>query len=311
MMRLPLGATAVARWGAPYLHIHRADLIAVLADALRRAAPHAVRTDARVTGYAQDGTTAAAVLADGTTLDGDMLIGADGIHSVIRAQMLGPDRPRFTGNVAWRLCVPVERLGPHLPPPTACIWAGAGRHAVTYYLRSGSLVNFVGVVERDDWQRESWIETGSRADVAADFAGWHPTITKIIAEADTNHRWALFDRDPLPRWHDRRVALLGDACHPMLPTLAQGAAMAIEDAAALARRIDATDDLPAALVAYQLARLPRTSRVQATARTNVRAYHLSGAPARALAYTPLWLASRLAPGLALSRLDWLYGHRVG
>ncbi|MEZ5844885.1 MAG: FAD-dependent monooxygenase [Hyphomicrobiaceae bacterium] len=311
MMRLPLGATARDRWGAPYLHIHRADLIEILADAVRHAAPHSVRTGARVVGYRQDAQTAAALLADGSALDADVVIGADGIHSVVRTQMLGPDKPRFTGNVAWRLTVPVERLAPHLrPPPTACIWAGAGRHAVTYYLRAGRLVNFVGIVERDGWLEESWTETGTRDEALGDFPGWHPTVTTLLRQADRHHRWALFDRDPLPRWTEGRVALLGDSCHPMLPFLAQGAVMAIEDAATLAGLLNAGDDVPAALAAYQRARLARTARVQAGARTNMRAYHLRARTSRTLAYAPLWLASRVAPGLALSRLDWLYGYRA-
>ncbi|MCF6329446.1 MAG: FAD-dependent monooxygenase [Henriciella sp.] len=239
LFEFALGDTAVKRWGSPYLHIHRADLIAVLQSALKTRAPDAVRLGAQVERYRQDGVGATAVLADGTEIAGDVLIGADGIHSPIRTQMLGPDRPRFTGNVAWRAVVPVERLGNEAPDPVACVWMGRGQHAVTYLLRGGELANFVGVIECNDWTNESWTEEGNRTQVLADFAGWHPTITRMIEASDQVFRWALFDRAPLQTWTDGCVALLGDACHPMLPFMAQGAAMAVEDAWVLAASISA------------------------------------------------------------------------
>ncbi|MEP6341245.1 FAD-dependent monooxygenase, partial [Parasphingorhabdus sp.] len=166
-------------YGAPYIHIHRADLISVLTQALDSNAVKAVRTGVEVTGYWQKADSAEAELANGTSVDGDVLIGADGINSVIRTQMLGPEAPQFTGNVAWRAVVPVLRLGRHVPPPAASVWTGSGQHAVTYLLRGGELANFVGVVERDDWQKESWTEAGSREEALADFAGWHPIIRTL------------------------------------------------------------------------------------------------------------------------------------
>jgi salicylate hydroxylase len=146
--------------------------------------------------------------------------------------MLSPDKPVFTGNVAWRAIVPTDKLGDLAPNLTACAWFGKGRHAVTYRLRGGELVNFVGVVERDDWRKEGWTESGVQEDLVADFAGWYPVIDNIIKRVDAGslYRWALFDRSPLEKWTDGRTALLGDAAHPMLPFLAQGAAMAVEDA---------------------------------------------------------------------------------
>ena len=310
LFSFPLGDAAVRRWGSPYLHIHRADLVAVLQSSLQARAPNAIRLGAQVERYVQDGESVTAVLVDGTEITGDALIGADGIHSPLRTQMLGPDQPQFTGNVAWRAVVPVDRLGVDVPDPVACAWMGRGQHAVTYLLRGGELANFVGVVERSDWTSESWTEEGSRTQALADFAGWHPTITRMIEASDQMFRWALFDRAPLKVWTEGRVALLGDACHPMLPFMAQGAAMAIEDAWVLAASIAAHDEISTALEFYQNTRVGRTSQVQAGSRANARTFHQRTPLGRLSTYGPMWFAGRIAPGLIQARQDWVYGHDV-
>lgn len=291
-------------YGAPYVHIHRADLISILIEALNDAAPMAVRTRAEVTGYRQDADGAEAELADGARIGGDVLVGADGIKSVIRTQMLGPEAPRFTGNVAWRAVVPVSRLGRHVPPPAASVWTGSGQHAVTYLLRGGEFANFVGVVERDDWQKESWTEAGSREEALADFEGWHPVIRTLIEKADHHYRWALFDRDPLDRWSDGRAVLLGDAAHPMLPFMAQGAVQAIEDSYVLASLLSAAGDIAAALDTYFRTRIARVTHVQAAARANMDLFH------HRRPQSPIWLAGKIAPTIVERQLDWLYGHDV-
>ena len=317
LFTIPLAAQAEDRWGAPYLHIHRADYVRALAGALERRAPGALRLGAEVARYRNVESAVEIELATGEALRADVLIGADGVHSGVRAQMLGPDSPRFTGNVAWRAVVPVEALGKHAPAPTACAWMGRGRHAVTYRLRGGRLANFVGVVERHDWPRkgasgESWTERGSKTDLLADFAGWHPVIRALVEAApeDGLFRWALLDRAPLPRWTDGRAALLGDAAHPMLPFLAQGAAMAVEDAWVLARELSRGGDVGSALSRYEHARAPRTARAQAGSRANMGTFHQRTAWGRLLTYGPMWLAGRLAPSLVHRQMDWLYGFDV-
>ena len=223
--------------------------------------------------------------------------------------MLGPEQPRFTGNVAWRTVVPVKKLGKDVPPPTACAWMGKGRHAVTYLLRGGELANFVGVVERDDWTIESWTEQGSKAEAAKDFAGWHPSITRLIAESENMFRWALFDRQPLKKWTQGRVTLLGDAAHPMLPFLAQGAAMATEDAWVLASTLTQNrSSVPEALQTYQNKRLPRTSKVQAGSRANAKTFHKTHPLAQLTTYGPMWVAGKLAPSIVRQRLNYLYAY---
>lgn len=301
MARVPLGAAARRRWGGPYLQVHRADLIAALHDALEAAAPGAVIPGAAAVGYENAGAGAALHLVDGREEEADLVVGADGLRSALRSAMLGPEAPRFTGHVAWRATVPAARLET-VPAAAATVWAGRGRHAVTYPLRGGALVNFVGLVQ-EDWRRESWTEPGDPAALRAAYAGWAPELAAIIDAIDAPWRWALFDRAPLPRWSDGRVVLLGDACHPMLPSLAQGAAQALEDAAALAGRLGARpDDIPAALRAHFKERIARVSRVQREARANLVRFHRDDPVTRFGAR----LVHRLAPSWFQSRLDWLY-----
>jgi len=310
VFQIPITEKERARWGGPYLHVHRADLVDVLAAAVRTRMPGAVELSARATGYRQSDSSASVTLAGGREVAGDLIIGADGIHSAIRAQMLGADAPDFTGNVAWRAVVPMEALGDLAPPPTACVWTGPGRHCVTYRLRGGALANLVAVVERDDWQRESWTEEGTRDEALADFDGWHPVLTNLLNKADRHFRWALFDRQPLPTWTDGRVTILGDAAHPMLPFMAQGAVMAIEDAWSLAAALNDVTTVAADVQHYQDRRLGRTAKVQAAARANAKTFHKRTILEQVGTYGPMWLAGKLAPAVVHTRNDWLYGYDV-
>jgi len=301
VFHIPLAEQAETRWGAPYLHIHRADYIAALSESLPK---DILQLDARVMGYSQTENGVSVQLMDGTSVEGSFVIGADGIKSAVREHMLGPDAPEFTGNMAWRALVPTQSLGELAPNPTACAWFGRGRHAVTYRLGAhGELANLVGVVERDDWQEEGWSVPGDQADALKDFGGWHPVITRIIKQADSLHRWALFDRKPLARWVDGRVALMGDAAHPMLPFLAQGAAMAVEDAWTLAEVIGEGRELSD----YQTRRLPRSSKIQAASRANMGLFHKRSRAAQLTTYGPMWMAGKVIPNLVHRRMDWLYG----
>lgn len=309
---IPLAQHALKKWGGPYLHIHRADYIAALKSALEGRQPGAIETNAEVLSYSQNSETASLHLTDGRKFTGDVVIAADGIKSVIRTAMLGEDKPDFTGNVAWRAVVETAVLE-HPPNPTACVWMGAGRHAVTYRLDQGKLVNFVGVVERDDWTRESWTERGNKQDALDDFKGWHPTLSAVLEAANKTslYRWALFDRKPLTRWTDGRVALLGDAAHPMLPFLAQGAAMAVEDAWAVAALLSVSERSAAlSLTQYQAGRLGRTSKVQAASRSNMKTFHQASLIGQISTYGPMWLAGRLAPKIVHNRMNWIYGYDV-
>ena len=297
---------AQQRWGAPYVHIHRADLADALAMRLRALAPGAVSTGQTVTGYVQDDDQAGVVLQSARTVQADIVIGADGLHSVVRRQMLGPGAPRYTGNVAWRAVVPIAALGADAPPPTACVWAGHQRHAVTTRLRAGTLANFVGMVEEPEPAPEGWREEGRKADAQAAFRDWHPVIATLIDKAEVLNRWALFDRAPLPRWHDGRVALMGDAAHPTLPSMAQGAVQALEDAWVLAASLAASETVEGGFQIYFNTRIARASRVQKGSAANARMFHKASALGQVGFYGPMALGARLVPGLIHARQDWVY-----
>ncbi|MEL6243333.1 MAG: FAD-dependent monooxygenase [Pseudomonadota bacterium] len=308
IFRLPMRAAARHRWGAPYIHIHRADLHEALAKRLQQLQPDAVQTASEVEGYSPIGEQVRVRLKGGRTRDADLLVGADGLHSIIRHQMLGADAPHYTGNLAWRAVVPAERLGIDAPPPSACIWVGEGKHAVTTRLRGGHLVNFVGMVEQSAPSEEGWRVEGSRDDARRDFEGWHPTIGIILDKADTLHRWALFDREPLPQWHDGRVVLLGDAAHPMMPSMAQGAVQALEDGWMLGGMLARFGTLAEGLAAFYAARLPRTGRIQRVSAANARMFHQASFLGKTLFYGPMAIGARILPGLIHRRQDWVYGY---
>src|SRR5512145_2411437 len=231
LQRAPLGDAVEAAFGAPYYHFHRADLLEALAGALP---PGAIHLAHRLTGFVDHGDRVEAAFDNGARAVADALVGADGIHSTVRAALFGPERPRFTGCIAYRGLVPAERLAHLGLEIVSSNWMGPGGHFVHYFVAGRRLVNFVAVNERETWTRESWTDRGQVADALAAFDGWHPQVRAIIGAVDETFIWALFDRLPLERWSVGRVTLLGDACHAMLPFMAQGAAQAIEDGATLA-----------------------------------------------------------------------------
>jgi salicylate hydroxylase len=299
----PLGAVALEKYGAPYYHIHRADLTNVLAEAAGVEPNVTLHTDVRVTGFSQSGD-GVRLETDSGDHEGSVLIGADGIHSAIRTGLFGAESPTFTGNVAWRGLVPADRLPEGLIHPVAGVWWGPGKHFVHYYVRGGELVNCVCVVEKEGWEVESWTERGDLAELRTDFSGWHETIQALIDNMDPQacFKWALFDRPPMSRWSEDQVTLLGDACHPTLPFMAQGAAMAIEDAAILARCL--TLDAPVAenLIRYESLRKERTAGIQLGSRRNAKVFHMRGIKA--------WARNRAAGRARSGVMDRLYRYNA-
>lgn len=305
--RVTLGARHEAQFGAPYFHIHRADLHAVLAKACDDHPGVQVMTSARVMRVTHAKNQVGVELEGGAETGGDILIGADGIRSVVREGVAGKDDPVFTGMMAWRACVPLAK-GEGVPP-VATVWMGRGRHLVTYPLAARGEMNLVGVVERGDWQEESWTAPGTPEAMRADFGGWHPSLDALLSRVTQPWRWALYERKPLSVWSAGRVALLGDACHAMPPFLAQGAAMALEDAVVLARCLKARpDDVNHALRDYGEARHERTAKMQTVSWHNAWRFHLESGWLRTLVYGALGVASRIAPNQPGKMFDWVYAY---
>ena len=269
-----VGPVSAELYGSPYLTLHRHDLQQALAGGVRAAKADALVLGARCVGLDQDSGGATLRFEDGREARAEVVIGADGVHSAVRRALFGPGEASFTGVVAWRGVIPAGRLEPRLMQPLSTTWIGPGGHAVHYPLRRGELMNFVSVIERDDWQVESWSVEGSVRECLADYAGWHPDVHALISAMERPYKWALLGREPMSRWSEGRTTLLGDACHPMLPFLAQGAVMALEDGLVLARCLEAhAPDHAAAFAAYEAARMERTSRTVRGAAANQARYH--------------------------------------
>jgi len=298
-----LGAESIARYGFPYLTVYRPDLLTVLADAVRREKTDAIHLGMKVTGFTKSSQKAEIDFGSG-----DALIGADGVHSTIRQALFGPDKPTFTGNIAWRGIAPMEKLPARMARLVGTNWIGPGGHIVHYPLRGGKLMNFVGLRERADWQIESWSTKGTTQEVLTDFRGWNEDVQTLIRNLSTPYKWAMMVREPMPKWSRGRVTLLGDACHSMLPMLAQGAVMAIEDGYILARCLAEVADVPAALARYEAARRERTRRVVEGSAANAQRFHNPklADPAEAKKYVD----REWAPGRIAERYEWLFRYDV-
>lgn len=313
---LPLREHAVKRWGARYLNVYRPDLIDALLQTLQPFMASAQLTlvnGKRVLGYQHEPGAVSVQLDSPEVINAQLLVGADGILSRLRNQMHGAEEPRFTGQVAWRAVIPIERLGTNPPGPTACIWTGEGKHAVTTRICGGEKINFVGCVEQDSWREEGWRIRGSSSEALADFSGWNSKVTDCIEAADELYRWALYDRKPLASWSDGRVVLIGDAAHPMLPSMAQGAVQAIEDAWVLARLLSTLKDNDPEVesIGHKLftERINRTTRVQKVSANNMRLFHTRGRLKQRLMFEPARLAGQFLPSVLLGMNDWLYAKK--
>ncbi len=249
--------------GAPYNQLHRADLHDLLAAKAREFDENVVRLNRRVVGFEETGGGVKLLFGDRSHAEGDLLLGADGVKSSVRAQIAGPDHAVYAGDAAWRLTLPTDRLPENFMGQVMSVWMGPGAHVVCYYLRGGALLNFVGLVETEEISEESWTAKFPWEKLKADFAGWHENIQTVIDRTDKDacFRWSLYYRPPIATWSTQRVTLLGDAVHATLPYLAQGACMAIEDAAVLTRALQSTDAVADVLQLYERNRIERTARI--------------------------------------------------
>jgi salicylate hydroxylase len=269
--REPLKAVAAAQFGAPYFTAHRADLHGLLVARLPAGIIH---LNAQCTGVASVGDPAVATFADGRTVEADVIVGADGINSAVRDSLIGVQPGRYTQQMAWRCIVPIDCVPTRIGPGKSVSvghdeyvgWIGPEGHVICYPIRGGELYNIFAGHVSEAWVEESWSVSSSVAELLAGFRGWNEALLAMLSRVEHCYKWGIRDRDPLPHWTDGSVTLLGDAAHPMMPTLAQGAAITLEDAYALARNLARHDDWRDGLKAYEAERAPRAGHVQLQAR---------------------------------------------
>ena len=311
-----MGEAAQDIYGAPYFHLHRADLVDVMLQALGKTNVQ-INTGHRLAAIEGTDTSHRLIFDDAphiTLLPHDLLVGADGLHSHVRQHCFGEDSPDYTGNIAWRCVIKATPELKQLIPPSATIWVGPQKHAVTYYVRGGQLINLVGVVEQDEWPHEDWRQPAEPMELAKHFGGYCQPVSKLIESVESCFKWALHVRPICPRWVNGRIVILGDAAHPMLPFQAQGAAMAIEDAAKLAQCLQQmrTSDITVskALETYQRQRRSRTSNMQKASLANMSTFHKAGTFEGLFFYGAIRAMALINPGFFRSRLDWIYKYSV-
>ncbi|GAA2625369.1 FAD-dependent monooxygenase [Streptomyces vastus] len=302
----PFGAACEKLYAAPYYAIHRADLQGAL---LRLVGPQPLRLGHRLKTVSQDGEDMLLTFEDGPSHRADVVVGADGIHSVVRESLVR-DAPVFSGLGVFRGLIPVDRLPAPARQPLIRMWLGPGRHLVCYPVADGRLMSFAAIAPLAAAGAESWSAAGDPAELVAAFDGWSGLVSDITRAADSVRRWALYDRPELRTWCADRLTVLGDAAHPMLPFMAQGANQAVEDAVELASLLaDAhRDEIPELLTMYEKARAPRTAAIQQGSRGHADTMHLADGPQQ----RERDLAMRRAAGLTgLRERAWLYGHEAG
>jgi len=301
-----LGRDCIERFGAPYWTVHRGDIHNVLRDAVLAQKPDAIHLNCQARGFTQNGAGVTLHLGGGRAdVHGDAIVAADGVHSRLREAAGIADKTFFTGIMAWRGLVPADRLSPESRSLVGTNWVGPGAHVITYPVRRGELYNFVGVVEGRDWPIESWTESGTHEECFNDFKNWHPVVQETIRGLDVPFKWAFVGREPLTRWAFGRFCLIGDACHPTLPFLAQGANMAIEDAVVMARCIAASPtDLDGAFRRFEDLRIERTTKIVRGSTETAKRFHnpILSDHDKAVDYvTREWEPERVR-----TRYDWLF-----
>ncbi len=261
MMRAPLKDKMLATYRARYFHIHRADLHKMLMDSVLERDSNAIVVDHALVDFEQDSTRVIAKFDNKNSVEGDVLIGCDGIRSALRQSMFGVEEPRFTGQVAYRGMVPADGLPATVVEPVSVSWLGEHKHIIQYGVRGRTYINYVAIVATETWTEEGWNRPADVSEVVNTFSGWHEDVLALLKATppDNCYQWGLFDRDPTTQWTNGRVSLLGDAAHPMLPFMAQGSAMALEDAVILGRALSSCESAEQGLAAYENSRRERTT----------------------------------------------------
>ena len=299
-----LGDDCLSRFGAPYWMVHRGDLHKVLLEAFNARSDAPVKLNARVVSAQSNSDHARFELQDGSRQTAYGLIASDGVHSVLREKLLGEVKAQFTGLLAWRGLVPIQSIATHLQAPVGTNWVGPGAHVITYPVRGGQLMNVVGIIEKEGWQGESWTEQGTHEELLQDFGHWHEDVRAYMCKIDQPFKWALLGRTPQRGWAQGSICLLGDSAHPTLPFLAQGANMAIEDAAVMARCLDAYSTAPEAFEKFEALRWQRTADIVNRSSDNAKRFHNPQLSDANIAVD--YVNTEWDPEKVRRRYDWLF-----
>lgn len=306
MSRQPV-ADSAAKFGARHLSVHRADLLDIFVRALPSSC---IRTSARCVSVTPGRNSAVVTFADGATIESDIVVGADGIHSAVRTSLFGQEAPRFTGCVCFRALIPAAEVPPSITMKDAVLWMGPHGHIVHYPVRRGEILNVVAHYDSDAWTEESWTRRCDVSELLTTYAGWYPALFDLIRTTRSWYKWALYDREPLEQWSVGRATLLGDSAHAMLPYLGQGAAMAIEDGCVLAACLTNASDPDEALAAYEQLRKPRTRRTVLASRARAKENHLASAWDRFKRDVRIAIRNRFGKDKTVFQGEWLYRYDV-
>lgn len=296
------------QFGAPYITVHRADLLDMLAGHLRKTK---IVLGARCVEVVPGETSAAARFADGREIEADIVVGADGLHSVVRKSLFGPEAPRFTGCICYRGLVPRAEVPADLATPDGTMWMGPHGHVVHYWVRRGELLNIVAHFDSDAWTEESWTRECDRSELMQTYAQWNRSLLRLYECGERWYKWALYDREPLDRWSKGRATLLGDSAHAMLPYLGQGACMALEDGYILAAAVAGVpEDLGAALKRYESLRAPRTRACVLGSRARAKENHLASPWQRLKRDVKFFFRDRFGSDRTAFQATWIYQYDV-
>lgn len=304
IMKIEIKKYAKKKWKEQYIHIHRQNIINTLINELKTIKPNAIKIGQKIKKYEITKNGAIAHLENGEKIKGNVIVGADGIQSTVRTQMHPKHKNIFTGYSAWRTQIHINKLGKNAPEKNACVWVGNGKHIATTRINNGEIVNFVGIVKQKKWKEKKWRIIGDKKNAIEDFQNWNETIQNILQQTNKIEKWALLECPKLNYWSEGNVIVVGDAAHAMIPTMAQGAVMAMEDGFILSEMLSEGKDIKTTLKKFEKIRKKRIEQLRKMTKQNIQLFHHGNR----LVYVPLGIISRTIPNILYNRLDKIYGY---